>query len=241
MQHLDRLIREHPHLRKVDYQRLVQKAQAAPAEHWAELVEASAPVAYTLALRLAANHPHAASLAEYATFELFQSLRQDDFARLRAVVGYGRWPSLLLRWLGETPSLRELDSLRQGDPDQPLPEIDAQVRRHADEEGDRLVRHMERVLRALHRHDRLLLAMRYEQGLSLRELDRIFRLGSPQRVASLLARLEASLQPIQAVGDQAGLSQTQRSALLAELVRRIFTHDMQSDEHRASAAALQHR
>lgn len=241
MQHLDRLIREHPRLRSVDYQLLVQKAQGAPEQCWAELVEASAPIAYSLALRLAAHHQNAPSLAEHATFELFQELRRDDFARLRAVVGYGRWPSLLLRWLRETPSLRSVESRETDDPDQPLPETDIAVRRQLGEEGPRLVQHMERVLRTLHRRDRLLLAMRYEQGLSLRELDRIFRLGTPQRVASLLERLEGSLQPIQAVAEQAGFDADQRRALLAELLRQIFTRDMQSDEHRASAMALQHR
>jgi len=239
MQHLDRLIQRHPKLRQVDFQRLLQQVQADPQAHWAALVDASAPIAYTLALRLAAGQPNAASVAEHACFELFQMLREDDFARIRRFIGTSRWPSLLLRYLRETPSLSESGST--GELDQPLPELDETVRRAIEQEGERLQTHLERVLRALHRRDRLLLAMRYEQGLSLPELDRIFRLGSAARMSSLLERLEGSLQPIRAVGDAHALDDSQRRALLAEMIRRIFAKDMQSDEHRAQAVAMQHR
>jgi hypothetical protein len=238
MQHLDRLIRQHPSLRDVDYQRLVQKAQSDPTAHWSELVRASAPIAYSMALRLAGDRPDSAAVAERATFELFAAIRADDFARLREVVGYGRWPSLLVRWLRATPALAALATTTQPDVEAPIPAVDEAVARVLAAEGERFIDHMHRVLRSLHPHDRLLLAMRYERGLTLREIDQLFRLGTPPRVASLLRRLEDSLQPIQAVGASARLDAEQRRALLAQVVRKIFaTSDMQSEVSRASAVA----
>jgi hypothetical protein len=242
MQHLDRLIRQHPTLRHVDFLRLVQQAQSDPATHWSELVRASAPIAHSMALRLAGDRPDAAAVAERATLELFSALRADDFARLRSFVGYGRWPSLLVRWLRQTPALAPLAPAVSEDLERPLMRLDATVQQALDAEGERLIEAMRRTLRSLHRQDRLLLALRYEQRLTLREIDSLLRLGTPARVASLLERLESSLQPVQAVAAAARLDAAQRSALLAELVRRIFeSSDMQSDEHRKSALATLRR
>jgi hypothetical protein len=242
MQHLDRLIRQHPKLRAVDFQRLLLRMRSQPEAHWPELVRGSAPLAYSMALRLVGDRPEGAALAERATFELFSLLRADDFARLRSVVGFGRWPSLLLRWLRETSALADLPALAVPDREDPIPQPDEKVLRTLTAEGERLFEHMRRVLRALHRRDRLLLTLRYEQQLTMGEIEQIFRLGSPARVSSLLGRLEATLQPVRAVAEASQLDDTQRRALLAELVRRIFAAtDMQSDEHRATALATAHR
>ena len=44
MRHFDLLLMRHPHLRAIDYQRLVQRVKEDPAAHWNELVEACAPI-----------------------------------------------------------------------------------------------------------------------------------------------------------------------------------------------------
>ena len=53
MRHFDLLLMRHPHLRSIDYQRLVQRVKNDPAAHWDEFVAACAPVVLTAALRLA--------------------------------------------------------------------------------------------------------------------------------------------------------------------------------------------
>ena len=49
MRHLDLLLMRHPHLRSIDYQRLVQTVKEDPSAHWDEFVEACAPIVLTAA------------------------------------------------------------------------------------------------------------------------------------------------------------------------------------------------
>lgn len=245
MRHLDLLLLRHPQLRHVDFQRLVQRCKEDPAAHWDELVEASAPVVHTTALRLAERVGNAKALAEEVTLQVFERIAADDFAVVRDYVGYGKWPSLLVRLVTEAPSLRDVVPVAAratDDPDGAVPELDPQYASLLEKEGERFFQSMKKVLGVLHRRDRMLLAFRYEQDLTLRELDLLFRLGTPERVANLLDRLLGHLQPIRAVGDAWQMPHAQRHALLRIVVRRLFAeHSMATDDDRAPAPALQHR
>jgi DNA-directed RNA polymerase specialized sigma24 family protein len=249
MLHLDLLLKRHPALRSVDYQRLVQRAKLNPEATWAELVEASIPIVYTAALRLADDLRNGPGMAEEATREVFEKIRDDDFAILRGYVGLGKWPSLLVRLTQKTGVLsqrrreHELPShpeqLTLGDPDQPIPALDAVVARRLEAEGERFLLAMRKVIGVLHRRDRLLLSLRYEQGLTLRELDKIFGIGSAHRVGSILDRLADSLQPLHAVSEAWGLDAGQKHAVLREIVVKVFEQSMESSQDRPSAPALQ--
>ena len=235
MQHLDLLIRRHPELRNVDYQRLIQRAKEDPAAHWTELVESCAPIVYAMAQRLAGGQLHRDAVAEEVTHELFESLKADDYARIRNYVGYGKWPSLLLKWTSECESLRDPEGEEPG-----LPELDEHSTRLVTEEGERFLEHMARNIGRLHRRDQLLLGMRYEQKLSLFELDHLFRLGSAERIQSLLERIASTLQPLTAVSDAWQLESEQQEAVLAYAVEKIFaTNSLKSDED--VAEAVQHK
>jgi DNA-directed RNA polymerase specialized sigma subunit len=237
MQHLDLLIRKHPELRKVDYQRLVQRVKEDPQSHWNELVEHCAPIVYAMAQRLAGGQLHRDAVAEQATQELFESLKDDDYARIRSYVGFGKWPSLLLQWTSQCEALREIQGEEHG-----LAAPDERTERLLAEEGQRFVEHMELAIGRLHRRDRLLLGMRYEQKLSLPELDHVFRLGSPDRIQSLLDRIGASLQPLTAVGDAWQLEADQQEAVLAYCVEKIFASGSQeSSKDENIAEAIQQR
>lgn len=252
MRHLDVLLLRHPRLRHIDYQRLVQRVKEDPRAHWAELVEASAPIVYTAALRLCRDLGQKESLAEEATVQTFQALARHDYAIVRRYVGYGKWPSLLVRTLQETEALREARRTREyppvdpalpiEDPDQTVPVLEPEYADLLEKEGDRFFVAMRRVISVLHRRDRLMLGFRYEQGLTLRELDQIFRLGTPERVGKLLDRLLGYLQPIRAVGDAWNMPHEQRHALLRVVVQKLYDqHSMETPEDRATGPALQHR
>lgn len=248
MKHLESLLNKHPHHRHTDFQRLVQRAKADPGAHWEELVTRASPVVWTLARRLAAGAGNREMAASTATAQVFAMLREDDFRRLRAYVGNGDFPSLLLRLLQQAPALAgALDDTRDpgagiDDPDGPVPALEPRVRDLVAEEGERFLAAMRKVIGVLHRRDRLMLAMRYEQGLHLRELDVLFRLGTPGRVGSLLDRLAAHLQPLRAVSEAWSLDDGQRHAVLQHVVRELFaTHSFETDEDRPVAAAVQQR
>jgi len=238
MHHLDLLIQKHPKLRSIDYQQLIQRAKADPAAHWDEIVESCAPIAFSLALRLAGGRRNAEAIAEEATAQLFGLLAEDDFRRIREYVGFGRWPSLLLRWTAQVDALAS----DWDDEDPGIPEMSPETAALFEKEGPGFPKHMKQVLGGLHRGDRLLLGMRYDSRLTLHELDHLFRLGSPMRIQSLLERLAESLQPLRAVGEAWKLSTEQREAVLAKVVADLFEENsMESDEDRKVAEALQHR
>lgn len=248
MKHLESLLNKHPHHRHTDFQRLVQRAKTDPAAHWEELVTKASPVVWTLARRLAAGAGNREMAASTATAQVFAMLREDDYRRLRAYVGNGDFPSLLLRLLQQAPALAPAASGPQDshdgidDPDGPVPPLDPRVKDLLAEEGDRFLTAMRKVIGVLHRRDRLLLAMRYEQGLRLQELDQIFRLGTPGRVGSLLDRLAGHLQPLRAVAEAWSLDDGQRHAVLQHVVRELFAaHSFETDEDRPVAAAVQQR
>ena len=252
MRHLDVLLLRHPHLRHIDYQRLVQKVKEDPRAHWDELVEASAPIVYTAARRLARGLGNVDALAEEATRQVFETLRRDDFALIRSYVGYGKWPSELVRLTQLTPALSELRREREypdldlsrpvADPDQEIPVLEQRYADLLEKEGERFFTAMRRVIGVLHRRDRLMLGFRYEQGLTLRELDQIFRLGTPERVGRLLDRLLGYLQPLRAVGDAWEMPHEQRHALLRVVVVRLYGEtSMETDEEKHVAPALQGR
>jgi hypothetical protein len=252
MRHLDLLVVRHPRLRKIDYQRLIQRAKADPAAHWNEIVETSAPIVYTMALRFASHLGNSEALAEEATKQVFDRIRRNDFAILRDYVGYGKWTTLLVRLTQRAPALAELRREREHpvghagqaleDADGPIPSLEPRYADLLAQEGDRFFTAMRRVLGTCHRRDRLMLGFRYEQGLTLRELDQIFRLGTPQRVAALLDRLLGSLQPIRAVADAWSMPIAQRHALLRVVVQRLYaTESMETDETKPIAPALQSR
>lgn len=236
MKHIQRLIQEDPQLRHVDYQRLVQKAKGDPDAHWEELVRVSAPIVYTAAARLADHLPEGASVAEEATRQVFASLVNDDYAILRSYVGYGKWPSLLVRLTEQCPLLSErrrdreypetTDATRPpvalSDPDGAIGGLDPQIEELCEKEGERFLEALRKALKIMHRRDRLMMAMRYEQGLTLVELDQIFRLGSPERVASLLKRIRHSLQPFAAVASAWNLAEEQEEPLLRFTLGRIL-------------------
>ncbi len=252
MRHIDLLILRHPKLRHVDYQRLVLRCQEDPRAHWNELVEASAPIVHTAAVRMAEAVGLPRTAADDATREVFEALAAHDFALIRQFVGYGKWTSELVRLTQKTPTLAAARAEREyptidlahplADPDSPVPVLDPRYAALLEKEGERFFVAMKKVLHVLHRRDRLLLAYRYEQGLTLRELDQIFRLGSPERVESLLDRLLGYLQPIRAVGDAWEMPHEQRHALLRLVVHRTFgAGSMETDEEQPAAPALQHR
>ncbi len=250
MRHLDRLLQRDPKLRGVDFQRLVQRARQDPQAHWPELVEASMPVVYTLALRLADDLRNGEAMAEEATREVFAELHDTDFAVVREYIGYGKWPSLLLRLTQNARVLADRRSERENpvdaaallrkDNDGLVPELEPRVSDLIHKEGDRFSTAMKRVIHILHRQDRLLLGMRYEQGLTLRELDHLFRLGSPERVQSLLDRLVDSMQPIRAVADAWDLDHGQKHAVVQHFVKQLYASgSMETGDDRKVAAALQ--
>jgi len=256
MKHIKRLIQEDPQLRHVDYQLLVQKAKGDPDAHWEELVRASAPIVYTAAWRLADHLPEGASVAEEVTRQVFDAIVDDDYAILRAYVGYGQWPSLLVRLCEESPLLserrheREYPELPQEgrppialiDPDGPIGELDPEIEEFCDKEGPRFLDALRKSMKIMHRRDRLLLAMRYEQGLTLAELDQLFRLGSPQRVAALLKRIRQNLQPFSAVAVAWNLDEEQEEPLLRFTLGRILrAHSMATvDEDKLAPAVASH-
>lgn len=252
MRHLDLLILRHPRLRNVDYQRLVQRAKEDPAAHWDELVDASAPIVHSMAQRMADHLGNRDALAEEATVQTFEAIAREDFAVVREYVGYGKWASQLVRILQNTPVMSEARRAREyppvdpaialDDPDQPVPVLEPKYAELLEKEGERFFVAMKRVIAVLHRRDRLMLGFRYEQGLTLREIDQIFRVGTPERVGKLLDRLLGYLQPIRAVGDAWEMPHEQRHALLRVVVHRLFGEGtMETDEDRSSGPALQHR
>ena len=245
MKHIDRMIQQDPELRHVDYQRLVQRLKEDPQAHWAELVRVSSPIVFTAAGRLASHLPEGEALADRATLQVFERLAEDDYAIIRGYVGFGRFPSLLVRLTEETPALEALvDGPRPDseDPDQPTPDLSPRLADLIVEEGEALPSALFKVMRRLHRQDRLLLAMRYEQGLSLRELDQIFRLGSPERVGALLVRLLHSLQPLAAVMEAWQVEAEQEEALAQGILRKIFAeHSLGTEEEQKAQPALQAR
>lgn len=242
----------HPRLRHVDYQRLVQRVKLDPPAHWDEFVDATIPVVFGVAKRLARGAAQPDAVAEEATRQLYHDLKVDDFAVIRAYVGYGRFPSQLVRMLMKTEALRDGRRGREfppvdlavpiDDADQPVPVLDGRYADLLEKEGERFFVAMKRVIGVLHRRDRLMLGFRYEQGLTLRELDQLFRLGTPERVGNLLDRLLAVLQPLRAVGDAWDMPHEQRHALLRVVVHRLYgENSMETDEDRSSGPALQHR
>jgi hypothetical protein len=252
MRHLDVLLIRHPHLRNVDFQRLVQRCKEDPRAHWDELVEASAPIVYTAALRLAEPFGHSKSVAEEATAQVFERIADDDFAVIRDYVGYGKWQSQLVRMAQQVPAIADIRGLREQpaldpaqtleDPDTPIPPLEPRYADLLDKEGDRFFDAMRQVIAVLHRQDRLMLGLRYEQGLTLRELDQVFRLGTPERVGSLLDRLLGYLQPLRALGDAWEMPHAQRHALLRLVVCRLYAaHSMETPADRPAAPALQHQ
>lgn len=256
MKHIQRLIQEDPRLRNVDYERLVQRAQGDPDAYWEELVRASAPIVYTAACRLAQHLPEGTSVAEEATRQVFEAIADDDYELLRSHVGFGKWPSLLVRWTQECPLLSERRRAREfpaavdqdpppielADPDGPIGALDPQVQELCDKEGERFLEALRKSVKILHRRDRLMLAMRYEQGLGLVELDQIFRLGSSKRVATLLSRIRHSLQPFAAVAEAWKLDPEQEEPLLRYTLGRILReHSLATvDEDKMAAAVAQH-
>lgn len=242
----------HPRLRHVDYQRLVQRVKQDPAAHWDEFVEATCPIVHAMALRLAHGAGHRDAVAEEATRQVFEALADDDYAVIRAYVGYGKFPSQLVRMLMKTEALQKgrhgreyptVDLARPiEDDDQTIPVLEARYAELLEQEGERFFKAMARVIGVLHRRDRLMLGFRYEQGLTLRELDMIFRLGTPERVGNLLDRLLGILQPLRAVGDAWEMPHEQRHALLRVVVHKLYGEgSMETDEDRAAGPALQHR
>lgn len=250
MRHFDLLLMRHPHLRHIDYQRLVQRVKEDPEAHWDELVEASAPVVHTAAYRLALGTPDAAASAEDATREVFERLKADDFRIVRDYVGYGKWVSELVLLTEQTPTMEAVRdqrirhqsdlSLPVSDPDGEIPVLEPRYAELLEKEGDRFLKAITQVMGLLHRTDRLILALRYEQELTLAELDQVFRLGTPSRVGSLIDRLVRKLQPIQAVADAWELPDGQRHALTRVVVQKVFaTANMETDEDAAVAPATQ--
>ena len=111
-----------------------------------------------------------------------------------------------------------------------------------EKEGGRFVTAVRRVVHVLHRRDRLMLGLRFEQGLTCRELDQVFRIGSPERVAGILDRLLAQIQPLVAVAEAWELDDAQRHALAHRVLFEIFASgSLESDEGHTHAPALQHR
>jgi hypothetical protein len=251
MRHFDLLLMRHPHLRSIDYQRLVQRVKTDPPAHWDEFVTACAPIVLTAALRMARPVGNVKALAEQAVVQVFQMLAENDYALIRAYVGYGKFPSELVRLTQLVPALAEP---RQGrefpalsgetaieDADAPVPALDARYVELLEKEGDRFVTAVRRVVQVLHRQDRLMLGLRYEQGLSVRELDQVFRLGTPERVAGILDRLVLDLQPVVAVASAWELDHAQRHALARRVLFRVFSEgSLESNEDLATSPALQH-
>ncbi len=251
MRHFDLLLMRHPHLRSIDYQRLVQRVKTDPAAHWDELVEACTPIVLTAALRMARSVGNAKALAEQATVQVFQRLAENDYALIRSYVGYGKFPSELVRLTQLAPALAEP---RQGrefpalsgeaaieDADAPVPALDPHYAGLFEKEGPDFVTAVRRVVQVLHRRDRLMLGLRYEQGLTVRELDQIFLLGTPQRIAGILDRLILTLQPIVAVAAAWELDDAQRHALARRVLFQVFSQgSLESDEDLDTSPALQH-
>jgi hypothetical protein len=251
MRHFDLLLLRHPHLRAVDYQRLVQRVKTDPVAHWDEFVEACAPVIFTAATRLARNVGNVRAVAEEATVQVFQKLAADDFALIRSYIGYGKFPSELVRLTQLAPALagprqdREYPALDGTAPiedaDAPVPALEPRYVELLEKEGDRFVAAVKRVVRIFHRQDRLMLGLRYEQGLTARELDEVFRIGSPERVARILDRLVDRIQPVVAVASAWELDGAQRHALARRVLFRIFGEgSLESDDDVEAAPALQH-
>lgn len=252
MRHLDLLLMRHPHLRSIDFQRLVQRVKEDPAAHWDEFVEACAPVVLTAARRLARNVGNAEAVADQATVQVFTALAAGNFKLIREYIGYGKFPSELVRLTQQAPVLAEARASREfpeldgtaaiDDTDAPVPALDAKYVGLLEQEGDKFVEAVRRVVHVLHRRDRMMLGFRYEQGLTVRELDQIFMLGTPERVASILDRLIGQIQPIVAVAAAWELDEAQRHALARRVLYRIFSEgSLESDEDAATAPALQHR
>ena len=251
MRHFDLLLMRHPHLRSIDYQRLIQRVKTDPPAHWDEMVEACAPIVLTTALRLARPVGNARALAEQAVVQVFQMLAENDYALIRAYVGYGKFPSELVRLTQLAPVLAEPRRDREfpalsgetaiEDADAPVPALDPRYVELFEKEGPAFATAVRRVVHALHRRDRLMLGLRYEQGLTVRELDQVFRLGSPERVAGILDRLIVTLQPVVAVASAWELDDAQRHALARRVLFEVFASgSLESDEDLATSPALQH-
>jgi hypothetical protein len=256
MKHIQRLIQEDPRLRHVDYQLLVQKAKVDPNAHWEELVRTSAPIVHTAAWRLAEHLPEGASVAEEVTRQVFEAIAGNDYEILRSYIGYGKWPSLLVRLTQQSPLLAERRRDREypelpsegrppialADPDGPIGPLSPQIEELCEKEGQPFLQALRKSVRILHRRDRLMLAMRYEQGLTLAELDQLFRLGTPDRVAALLKRIRQNLQPFRAVAEAWQLPEDQEEPLLRFTLGRILReHSMATvDEDKLAPAVASH-
>lgn len=251
MRHIDLLLMRHPKWRSVDFQRLVQRVKTDPAQHWDELVEACAPIVLTVALRLARRIGNAKSVAEQATLQVFEQLAANDYALIRTYIGYGKFPSELARLTQLAPALVDARRAREypknsgeapiEDPHAPVPALDARYVALYEQEGERFMKAVRNAVAILHRRDRLLLGLRFEQGLTVAELDQLFRLGTPERVAGILDRLLATLQPVNAVAAAWELDDAQRHALAHRVLYQIFSvHSMESDENAPTIPALQH-
>ncbi len=249
MRHLDLLLMRHPHLRKIDYQRLVQTTKEDPAQHWEAFVEACAPIVHTIALRLVAHAPDVRSRAELATREVFETLRANDYQIIQDYVGYGKFPSLLARLTQLSPAVAEVRAPHErdldrplDDPDRPIEVLDPRYSELLAKEGEAFLHAMEQALGLLHRMDRLMLSLRYDQELTLAEVDQILRLGSAQRVDSLLNRLVAKLQPLRALADAWDLSDEQGQALTRVVIHKVFDRgNMATHDEAAVAPATQGR
>lgn len=256
MQHLDQLLREQPHVRDVDYQRLALAAQQDPAAAWPELVRLSIPIVYTAAWRMSEGLRDRDAVAETATAQVFERLRDDDFATVRGFVGFGKWTSLLVRFTQSAPILAERRQARElppqtdangqplpvDDPDGPIPLLDPRFHELLRTEGNRFTVALGKSLHVMHRVDRLILGMRYEQGLTLQELDHLFRLGSPARIASLLARLRQAIQPVRALIEAWQVPPQQQEALMRVAIHHLYsTRSMATVSDEKMLAAVPHR
>jgi hypothetical protein len=197
------------------------------------------------------------AVADIATTQVFERLRDDDFAVVRGFVGFGKWTSLLVRLTQAAPILAERRQGREHpmqsdpasslplpleDPDGAVPALDPRFLELLRAEGDRFYVALGKSVQIMHRADRLLLGMRYEQGLTLHELDRLFRLGSPARIASLLARLRQSIQPVRALIEAWQVPPEQHEALMRVVIHHLYTsRSMATVSDEKMLAAVPHR
>ena len=68
----------------------------------------------TAALRLARNVGNAEAVAEQATVQVFDRLASNDYALVRSYIGYGKFPSELVRLTQQAPVLAEARAAAEG-------------------------------------------------------------------------------------------------------------------------------